>query len=75
MQPPPAGSALLAGPDEGLLAPLAGPRSGASPLHPGGVASHALFRQAGQAYLLPAARVLGVVGAEHLRPLPGPVAG
>jgi len=53
----------------GRQAAFAGPA--AAPL----AASHALFRQGGHAYLLPASSVLGVVGAEHLRPLPAPVPG
>src|SRR4051812_17580947 len=38
-------------------------------------ASYALSRRAGHASLLPATSVLGVVGAEHVRPLPAPVPG
>ena len=74
-----------AGADSGLLTRLptgsdAAPRAAADRAGgPGGpgvrAASYALFRQAGHAYLLPATSVLGVVGAEHVRPLPAPVAG
>jgi chemotaxis signal transduction protein len=56
--------------------PPAAPDGAGGPVAPGvRAASYALFRQAGHAYLLPATSVLGVVSAEHIRPLSAPVAG